>query len=310
MKSTRKAISLILAFVFLISCTVAATAINAANYKDSNGQRPADVVIRMFNDGLREAAETNGYSSETLSNYLNVTELRSVLENQTMTLTDYFNSLSEFDKGKFIALCFLLESGGPPMEYAGLFEEYVYEQRQLYAEMLLLLIKCDDPDFDQFTEEELVAMWESAKDSFTPMFDRTMDFKEYLSRLIAYFGNNQKLDNYPTCINGSGFGSNVVGMDFYEVIDYLYGFSDGNGGYTRQQDTLSILMKSFSCSTTDYVTFLLAVYDYMYPEITPTTTTTTTKIVTTITNRFRDMTNIARATNVTNVSATNVSLPY
>ena len=79
------------------------------------------------------------------------------------------------------------------------------------------------------------------------------------------------------------------------IPDSFYEYLDSMLGDTRDELTEQV-----------YSTL----YNYLWPAEPETTTTTTTKIVTTITNRFRDMTNIARATNVTNVSATNVSLPY
>ena len=308
MSTMKKVIGLILSLALLSVCALSSLAESTDSYKDANGQRPMGVILKLHNDGYRQVLEATEDPSYNTHYHWVLDGLHNVLEGN-QTLTDYFNSCDDYDKAKTIVIFYLSINGGPPMEYIAQFMPVISDYMDLYVESLLLMTNKEGDAEAEANYREWLTEWSEIQ-----TYDRNIDFKEYLQRLIAYWGNDEELPNVPVIIDGDLFGEDEIGKT---LTDYLAYFS-----FLDEEDPtlIHILYNEGTVTRADYVSFLNAVYEFMYPE--PAVTTTITSKVTGSINYLRDLTNIAKATNVTGVTnvtgltgvtqytgVTNVSVP-
>lgn len=261
MKSYLKFLSLALASVFFVACTISSLATNTRTYGKSDKEIMIEIATTELTDEeaqqvadfLYEKYNSSDFSKEFILGEYGPTAAAYALASYTSTGATYDPTLwNQADDNLKMWLCFAS------------IQAYIGEE-------------------DNLREQEELSLPESIMDTIE-------EYENFL--ILKYYG--------------IGFKDMVLCMANYGTR--LSSYSDEWYDYLESRVYLDF--------TPFWKDMCAVVYDYLWPAEEETT------ILTTITNRFRDMTNIARATNVTNVtevtnvtavtnvSATNVTLPY
>lgn len=320
MKVTAKKI---LAFVLALTFAVTAAVLSTANSTKSYWHDLDDVCLT-----LTEYAES-GANLESLMAM--VMQFMEPVASGEKTLAEAFNEADTLTKDAVVYMQFL-SIGSASGELMMLTPDAVNESLDGYAKFFVAAGEYSSYDEAYAGLQEQISARKGVIN-----FDYNYNCYDYLTVISNYLKDGTKLSNVPVVQTDSYWYNDVkAGQDFYEVYD----LRTSEGGYHAKNGWWLVIIAGFSgtevtISDSDYADFLIAVHTYLYPEPTPTTTTTTTttqkntqtitQTYTTITNRFRDLTDIARATNVTgmtnvtnvtgatgvtNVTASNVALPY
>lgn len=278
----------------------------------ANMFRYADNIVSYTFDQYKEmlAEGIPTYSEEELENLSD--SARSEYELMVYT-RDHLDELRQFADGdnfrNFLIFAYMFQFGGPNGPYLTLFPGsmslYADDMVAFYRDLFILM---------EVDADDIVA---TLKDTFekyaeASFFNRTLDMKEFLERIIAYYGPQKtRLSGEPTYIPnenadlvaGRGFNQYVLsefeeGASFYDIFDKAYEVAFASYMGLDGSDESKLV----------FADFMQAMYDYMYPDCTVITTTTSSVTGSLPATKFGHLFDVTGITMLTNVS--NVSSPY
>ena len=363
MTKAKKSISLLLAMAMLVSSSLIAITRSRAAVDCSN-QKPLPTVLKEVSDVYLSIADIDdeelkgGYAmlvfysiyygiptgdelpaevfrneDEKAENFIQLLTSSTEGESASDAEKELAESLKKVITGDYLRnmllLTYFFKVGGAAGIYQCLFpecERYHEEELLEMSKASASIMGTSEEDMEKAIAEAKAANEANAKAQY---FSRTLDVKEFMERVIAYYGPQKtRLADEPTYVKndlvdsviGTGFTERYLkdfetGDSFYDVLDSLF---EGYTGFYNLKD------EDMDVNKANFADLMQAIYDYMYPDcLIVDDTTTVTKLpklfdITRITYN-QNITNVSNVTNVTrltgisgisNVSNSNVFFPF